>query len=53
MDVLCSLEKENFHPGTLDSDTASELLDLARQAARIHPVSHLQVLFLLFRNWRP
>lgn len=44
--------KEKFHPGTLNSDTASELLDLARQAARIHPVSHVQVLLLAFRNQR-
>ncbi|XP_056877562.1 uncharacterized protein LOC130518737 isoform X2 [Takifugu flavidus] len=35
---------EAFHPGSLNSNTASQIFDLAKQAARLHSISHIQVI---------
>ncbi|KAM7373139.1 hypothetical protein PAMP_008018 [Pampus punctatissimus] len=44
-----------FHPGSLNASTenAETLLDLAKQAACIHPVSHVQVIHLDIPIWEP
>ncbi|XP_040909511.1 uncharacterized protein LOC121192035 isoform X2 [Toxotes jaculatrix] len=43
-----------FHPGSLSSSTDTEtLLDLAKQAARFHPISHVQVIQLEKPIWEP
>ncbi|XP_053190232.1 uncharacterized protein LOC128374032 [Scomber japonicus] len=44
-----------FHPGSLKADTVNveTLLDLAKQAARIHGISHVQVIKLDKPIWEP
>ncbi|XP_070841167.1 uncharacterized protein [Chaetodon trifascialis] len=45
---------DRFHPGSLNSSTdAQTLLDLAKQAARIHPVFHVQEIKLDKPIWEP
>ncbi|KAI9539868.1 hypothetical protein NQZ68_001800 [Dissostichus eleginoides] len=45
---------ESFHPGSTDSSTDAEtLLDLAKQAGRIHPKSHVQVIHMERPIWDP
>ncbi|XP_076610681.1 uncharacterized protein LOC143335276 [Chaetodon auriga] len=45
---------DRFHPGSLNSTTdAQTLLDLAKQAARIHPVFHVQEIKLDKPLWEP
>ncbi|XP_045914088.1 uncharacterized protein LOC123976198 isoform X3 [Micropterus dolomieu] len=44
----------HFHPGSLNSSMDAEaLLDLAKQAARIHSVSHAQIMALETPIWEP
>ncbi|KAJ4928268.1 hypothetical protein JOQ06_016060, partial [Pogonophryne albipinna] len=43
---------ESFHPGSTDSSTDAEtLLDLAKQAGRIHPISCVQVICMERPIW--
>ncbi|KAK5911292.1 hypothetical protein CgunFtcFv8_005482 [Champsocephalus gunnari] len=43
---------ESFHPGSMDSSTDAEtLLDLAKQAGRIHPISCVQVICMERPIW--
>lgn len=46
--MWCVFQK-SYHPGSLDLNTVNEaiLLDLAKQAARIHRVSTEQVLYIM------
>ncbi|KAF3833844.1 hypothetical protein F7725_025048 [Dissostichus mawsoni] len=45
---------ESFHPGSTDSSTDAEtLVDLAKQAGRIHPKSHVQVIHMERPIWDP
>ncbi|XP_044027943.1 uncharacterized protein LOC122864514 isoform X8 [Siniperca chuatsi] len=45
---------DRFHPGSQNSSTDAEtLLDLAKQAARVHSISHVQVVKLDKPIWEP
>ncbi|XP_029299560.1 uncharacterized protein LOC115016032 [Cottoperca gobio] len=45
---------DRFHPGSLTSSTDAEtLMDLAKQAGRVHTISHIQVIKLDMPIWEP
>ncbi|XP_033980426.1 uncharacterized protein LOC117477789 isoform X6 [Trematomus bernacchii] len=45
---------ESFHPGSTDSSTDAEtLVDFAKQAGRIHPISRVQVIHMERPIWDP